>query len=123
MSAFSLKRQNAQQTPYTPADSGNWSPIPDRVNEALDQLAQQTSSQAGFQVQTITVSAGNILSGSFELAQAPSFPAQTMLFPDQGPIQKYGVDYEISGTTLSWLALGLATKIEANDVFIVHYKI
>ena len=123
MSAISFKRQNAQQTPYTPANPANWPVVPDTVAEGLDSLASETAASVGFQVEQITVTSGNILSSSFTLGSTPTLPAQTMLFPLGGPIQSYGVDYQITGNVLSWFGLGLATKIEVGDRFVVHYKV
>lgn len=62
-----------------------------------------------------TVSSGNVTSKSVTLSQTPVSAAAVGLDIVGGTTQYYGVDYEVTGTTLSWNGLGLDGLIEEND--------
>ena len=68
------------------------------------------------------VNAGEILAKSITLAQAPTEVEKTRLFIKGGPIQVYGDDFTVFGTTLTWNGLGLDGLIEENDKIFVTYN-
>lgn len=78
-------------------------------------------SLSGFNVEYVTITALMIFNKSLTLASAPTTSGQTVLMHTSGPAQKYGVDFTVSGTTLTWNGLGLDGVIAENDVVIVQY--
>jgi len=55
----------------------------------------------------ITISAEDQSSKSFALSQTPTTPANLNLFPLGAPKQIYGIDFTVSGATVSWNGMGL----------------
>lgn len=76
---------------------------------------------ASAKVDELTLTATNITNGTVTLSGTPSAPSAVVCFPDGGPAQKYGVDFTVTGTTLSWSGLGLASSLSAGDILIVSY--
>jgi hypothetical protein len=73
------------------------------------------------QVQYITLSSGNISSQSAPLTFAPHVPANTLVDVIMGDSQVYGVDYAVSGSTLTWSGYALAGSLSTGDVLRVVY--
>lgn len=71
--------------------------------------------------QVITITASNISTKSFAIANIPLNPAAFDFDPYGGIKQHYGVDFTISGTTVSWSGLGLDGFLAENDVIAVSY--
>jgi hypothetical protein len=71
--------------------------------------------------QVVTLTASNISTKSFTLSNAPLNPAALDFHPYGGIKQHYGVDFTVSGTTLSWSGLGLDGFLAENDVIAVTY--
>lgn len=80
------------------------------------------ASGSPYKVEMITLTPLMITNGELTLAQINSSPSETLLFVDGGVIQKYGIDFTVSGNVLSWTGLGLETIISSNDVLIIQYK-
>jgi hypothetical protein len=76
-------------------------------------------------VEVVTLLAGDITAKQITLSNTPKTAAQVKLTPldPAGPAQENGVDFSVSGTTLSWNALGLDGVLEANDKIEVRYLI
>ena len=71
----------------------------------------------------ITLSADNLSSKSFDLTHTPSNPDGVLLLPDGGPLQLHGIDFVITGKTLSWNNLGMSeVELEVGDKFFVFYQ-
>jgi hypothetical protein len=68
------------------------------------------------------LSAGEITAKAITLLQAPTSASKTRLFVEGAPTQVYGVDFTVSGTTLSWSGLGLDGVLVENDNIFVTYN-
>lgn len=77
----------------------------------------------GYKVEQRTISGPEFTAKQLNLAVTCSAPSETLVFMDGGCLQKYGVDFTVSGIVLNWGALGMETIIEANDILIIQYKI
>ena len=73
-------------------------------------------------VEMITLTNQMIADGELTLSQGCTSPAETLVFVDGGPVQKYGIDFTVVANTLSWSGLGLETIISVGDILIVQYK-
>lgn len=71
--------------------------------------------------ESFTLSSGQAAAKSVTLAHTPKVPANTELFPAGAPKQQYGLDFTVSGTTLSWTGLGLDGTLVTGDVIEVGY--
>jgi hypothetical protein len=111
---------NASGTTYTPAVPGDYSPVPNNVADALDQLAARPI--GSYEVEKVTLDATDITNKQITLAQAPDVAAETRLIVIGGVEQEYGVDFTVSSTTLSWNAQGLDGVLEDGDRIIVVYS-
>lgn len=69
----------------------------------------------------ITLSSGQITSASCSLAFSPVTPSEILLDTPNGTINQYGVDFTVSGSTVSWTGLALDGVLSAGDVLRVHY--
>jgi hypothetical protein len=72
-------------------------------------------------VQYITVSAPQAVAKAVTLSAAPTVPSKTLVDMLQGDAQIYGVDYTVSGTTLSWSGLGLDGVLTTGDILRIVY--
>jgi hypothetical protein len=136
--AASFTRQKSGAFEYT--DAGSFPPATGSGNFAWDTTNQimyydEPSSQMWVQITGAgagsgnyfpeivrSVSAGEISAKQITLAQAPTDIEKTRLFIKGGPIQVYGDDFTVSGTTLSWSGLGLDGLIEESDKIFVTYN-
>lgn len=72
-------------------------------------------------VEQFTLTATNITNKNVQLTISPEVPSAVLLFPEGGIVQRYGVDYTISGDILSWDGLGLDNFLEEGEFLIVKY--
>jgi hypothetical protein len=70
----------------------------------------------------LTLTSTNITNKYVTLSQTPKTVSAVSVCPVGGIPQQYGVDYTVSGTTLSWSSLGLEDILEATDILIVEYS-
>lgn len=68
-----------------------------------------------------TLLAGDITAEEITLPSTPGTPAQVRVMVIGGIEQENGVDFSVTGTTLSWSGLGYAALAEAGDKLIVSY--
>ena len=68
-----------------------------------------------------TISAGEEISKSFTLVSTPAQPTMVLFDIIGGTSQHYGVDFTISGNTLSWSGLDLDGVLTENDVVRLQY--
>lgn len=73
-------------------------------------------------IENFTITGPILTAKQVTLAFAPTTPSVTILTPLGGVQQQYGVDFTITGTTLSWNGLGLDGYFVLNDKFSVIYK-
>lgn len=74
-------------------------------------------------VQYITLTSADETNKSVTLSNTPLNADKVMLDPVGGPAQQYGVDFTVSGTTLSWASLGLDGILEEGDVLRISYMV
>jgi phage baseplate assembly protein gpV len=70
-----------------------------------------------------TLLAGDITAKEITLPSSPGTPADVCLEVIEGIGQDYGIDFTVTGSTLSWDTLGYETLAEIGDKFIVTYKV
>jgi hypothetical protein len=63
----------------------------------------------------ITLVSGDIMAGSLDIVVTPTQPTLTRLSIG-GVRHTYGVDFTVSGSTLTWSGLGLDGILEAGDI-------
>ena len=73
--------------------------------------------------QVVTLSASDVLAKSISLWFAPLVPGNVKLNPWGGPQQRYGADFTVAATTLSWASLGLDNVLEENDTIELSYLV
>jgi hypothetical protein len=69
----------------------------------------------------IVLTGGMISAKKIPLNKTPVVPSAVQLIPDGGIPQRFGVDYTVSGATLSWDSLQLDGFLETNEVVDVFY--
>ena len=68
-----------------------------------------------------TLNASEVTAKQITLPNTPTTSSKVMLDIIQGSSQHYGVDFTVSGTTLSWSGLNLDGNLNANDVLRINY--
>lgn len=107
---------------YTPANPSDWNPTPSSTSEALDQLAEHTYLNT-YHVYRYTLQASDITNKNMTIDNTPLTDTKTRLIVIGGPgDQDYGIDFTVSGNTLSWDSLALDGILETNDKVIVIYN-
>jgi len=99
---------------YDPSSSGLTAI---NVQAALDEIV----STAFVPRPLITLSGADITAGSKSIVITPNSPTLARLTVG-GVRQTYGIDFTISGSTLSWSGLGLDGVLEAGDVLQLEIK-
>lgn len=74
-----------------------------------------------YMVNVFTLTPTDITNKFVILSQAPGSPTDTALTVIDGPMQEYGLDYTVSGSTLSWNGLFLDGILTAGDELIVQF--
>lgn len=77
---------------------------------------------ATYSVDTFTLSGTNITNKFVTLSATPTTTSDTVLNIIGGVVQDYGVDFTVSGTTLSWNGLWLDGVLEIGDKLIVQFN-
>jgi len=72
-------------------------------------------------VETRTITAGEAGTKSLVLVATPITPAEVTLAVAGAPAQHYGIDFTVSGTTLTWNALGLDGILDDTDNLTILY--
>jgi len=77
---------------------------------------------AEYKVEYVELSLGDIISKEIELSEAPTQPERTLVdvFHGGGPM-RFGIDFTVSGTTLSWSGGRFDTVLEAEDELRIIY--
>lgn len=75
----------------------------------------------GGQTFNFTLTQTDIDNASIELDPEPSVAEYVRLTVVGGIEQVNGVDFEVTGSTLSWSGLGLDNFLEVNDILIITY--
>lgn len=78
-------------------------------------------SNSGFSYRRIELTAQNITDKFITLPDIPLAPNSVFLTIEQGIPQINGIDYTVSGNTISWDGLGLDNFLENTDVLLVLY--
>jgi len=74
-----------------------------------------------FRVEYRTLTGGEATAEALTTAFTPSAPTEVMLDVIGGTAQFYGDDFIVTGTTLSWAALGLSGFLSAGDKLRIAY--
>jgi hypothetical protein len=74
-----------------------------------------------YAVDLFTLSPTDITNKFVTLSSAPSPASKTILTVIGGPIQDYGTDFTVSGSTLSWSGLFLDGVLVSGDKLIVQF--
>lgn len=72
-------------------------------------------------VEYVTLTNTDITNKSITLSNAPLNASHVLLTVIDGVPQQYGVDYTVTGTTLSWNGLGLEPLLEVDMVLLINY--
>jgi hypothetical protein len=77
---------------------------------------------SGYIVNEFTLSSTDISNKFVTLTASPTNPSLSVLEVIGGPTQRYGSDYSISGSTLTWSGLFLDGVLEAGDQLIIQFN-
>lgn len=72
-------------------------------------------------VNKFTLDSTDITNKFVTLSSSPSSPSNVILDIIGGIVQDYGVDFTISGSTLSWSSLGLDGILSVGDKLIIQF--
>lgn len=75
-----------------------------------------------FTSETIQLTSQMILDKSFELLHTPTSVKGVIFTPAGGPPQLPEIDFNVSGSEVTWNGLGLDGTLEANDIILIHYS-
>jgi len=75
----------------------------------------------GYQVEQLTISAAQAAAKQIILANTPTQPTRTLLFVDGAAATFYGLDFTVSGATLSWNGTRLDQLLAENDLVRIVY--
>lgn len=88
----------------------------------FDFVEGAASAPAGYNVELITISAGQEAAKEVTLSASPTNVNRTLLLIKGAPNQFFGEDYTVSGNTLSWNGLGLDGILAAGDKLAIVYN-
>jgi hypothetical protein len=78
-----------------------------------------------YYVNTFTLSPTDITNQFVTLSSAPDTPADTILTVIGGPMQSYGIDFTVSGSTLTFMggiASGGSSALVSGDMLVIQYN-
>lgn len=84
-------------------------------------LADLPAGVSDYAVNEFTLSPTDISNGFVTLSTTPINPTLTLLNVIGGPMQDYGVDFSVSGSTFSWSGLGLDGVLESSDKLYIQF--
>lgn len=58
---------------------------------------------------------------TLSLLAIPSSPTETVVMTVGGTVQKYNIDYKVTGNELTWNGYGMETIIESGDMLVIIY--
>lgn len=79
------------------------------------------NASGNYMVNTFTLTPTDISNGFVTLSQAPTVPTSTALTVIDGPLQDYGADFTVSGSTVSWSGLFLDGVLVSGDQLIIQF--
>jgi hypothetical protein len=77
----------------------------------------------GFANETVEIDATEAANKEIQLSQTPKINTQTVVHSINGPTQRYGADFIVTGDVLSWNGYGLETILEEGDTLVIVYPI
>lgn len=80
-----------------------------------------SSAGSGANINKFTLSPTDITNKFVTLSSVPTTLSNTILDVIGGPTQDYSIDFTVTGTTLSWNALGLDGVLTSGDKLIVQF--
>lgn len=112
--------QNIDLLEYAPTIPANWPSPPTTIQEALDELAANSSSEF---TEFDTVTSGQATAKQITLIHTPNLPTQVVV-AFGGVTQFYGTDYSVAANVLSWSGLGMdSIGVVAGDQLVISYVI
>lgn len=94
----------------------------DDLGDEYQLLFDGSITGAEYKVEYVELDLGDIIVKQIQLSEAPSQPERTLVdvFHGGGPM-RYGIDFTVSGSTLSWSGGRFDGVLEAEDEFRVIY--
>lgn len=80
------------------------------------------NASGNYMVNVFTLTPTDITNKFVVLSQSPTVAADTALTVIDGPMQEFGNDFTVSGSTLSWAGLFLDGVLVAGDELIVQFN-
>lgn len=123
-------------TQFTPSVATNHESLSGLLGGAIDDHYHITAVQAAVVANTSgtntgdqyiettysrVITSGEIAASQLTLSSTPPTPSLVKVNISGGCVQIYGTDYTVSGSTLSWSALGMATVISTGDYIQITY--
>lgn len=92
-------------------------------DDALEKRLIDTScpGASGYLVEQFTLDFSDVLAKEIILTNPPTYPQYCLLQVDGAPLSFYGLDFTVSGSTLTWNGLRLDGLLEPGDVLQVVY--
>lgn len=75
-----------------------------------------------YKIERVTLTPTDIANKQVTLSAVPAIASETLLTVIGGPMQDYLVDYQISGSTLSWSGLTLDGILLSGDKLVIMYN-
>lgn len=88
----------------------------DYINDSVSGTVRE------YKVDIITLDASDITAEQITLDEIPSIPSEVRLTVIGGIEQENGVDFSVTGNTLSWGTLGLDGILAIGDKLIITYS-
>jgi hypothetical protein len=92
------------------------------VTPSGSQITISSTGSGGQIAYTHTLTSADITNKYFSLPSVPSVANLTLLTVVGGPMQEYGTDYIVVGSSLTWSGLFLDGVLNAGDVLIAEYE-
>lgn len=86
-------------------------------------IASDSSGSTQYKPESVITLNGTDISNKFiTLSEVPLNANKTRLFVESAPTQVYGIDFTVTGSTLSWNGLGLDGVLEIGERIFVTYN-
>lgn len=93
----------------------------DGVLEVGEYLIVQMPINNIYGVEVITLTAQDIINKFIILSATPLSPTDTIVTPEGGIQQRFGIDFTVTGNVLSWSGYGLEGFLEQGEVITIQY--
>lgn len=118
---FDTVLDKAIEIKNTPSGNLAATNLQDAVDELQDDIDTIIGGSFFTPLANITLISADIVAGSIDIGVTPTAPSLTRLSVG-GVRHLYTIDFTVSGSTLTWDTLGLASILEIGDVLQIEYK-